>query len=193
MATIELRRSVGASPSQIDWAAIGGVTADIALPVLSILVPTLIAVFLFRAERRDARAADARSRRMDASADVIRALAPMASIQPDDPMQERLWELRARIAVYRTWIERDDLSGDWLALRHREGMMLWAGLMGILDSGGGPKAMPTAAVADILSPAHRWAAQTLEMLSAWIRGDLEVDQLRGDGARIIEQYGPPLS
>ncbi len=130
---------------------------------------------------------------MDASADVIRALAPMASIQPDAPMQERLWELRARIAVYRTWIEKGDLSGDWLALRHREGMIEWANAMTIVDAGGGPASLPPSALADILLPAHGWAAQTLEMLSAWIRGDLDVAELQKDGARILETFGPPPS
>ena len=179
------------SGSELDWAAVVAFVADIALPVLAILVPTIIAIRLFRAERRDVRAADARARRMDAAAGVIMALAPMASIQPNERMQEKLWDLRARIAVYRTWIEDGDLSGDWLALRHREGMHRWAQVMEELSAYGGIYKMIDDELLAILEPSHRWAAETLEMLSAWMHGDIPVTRLRTDGARIIETYGAP--
>jgi hypothetical protein len=184
-------RTAATAPPPVDWLAIAAAVGDLALPVLSILVPTIIAVLLFRAERKDAREADARGRRRDASADVIVALAPMISLQPDEPMQPRLWELRARIAVYRSWIERDDLSGDWLALRHREGMVRFSHVMTMIDAAGGPSKLSVDAILDIMSPAHQWAATTLDMLSLWIRGDLPESELRNDGARILEEFGPP--
>lgn len=172
----------------IDWVALA---VDILIPVSAILVPTIIAIALFRAERRTARLEATRARRLDAGGQVIVAIAPMASIQPTDPMTERLWDVRARMSVYRAWIESDDVSGDWLALRHREGMHLWAEIMEDIDAAGGVNRFGRLDLENMLIPAHQWAGTTIEMFSAWLAGHVHVSVLIDDGARIMTKFGLP--
>ncbi|MFE6995051.1 hypothetical protein ACFVAE_03775 [Microbacterium sp. NPDC057659] len=172
-------------------AVTGAILSDFVIPLLGILVPTLIAIGLFRAERKNAREDAVAVRRLDAGAQVIVALAPMASIQADQPMQERLWELRARIAVYRSCIDADDLSGDWLALRHLEGMKLWGKSLDDIDAAGGVHRVLDEEIAQMLRPAHEWSATTVEMFSAWLSHNLPTSSLQSDGARIMETYGEP--
>jgi hypothetical protein len=172
----------------IDWVALA---VDVILPVIAILVPTIIAIALFRAERRTARLEAKRARRLDAGAEVIVALAPMASIQPTTLMTERLWDVRARISVYRAWSDTDDSSGDWLALRHREGMHLWAQIMEDIDAAGGINRVAPHELENMLMPAHQWAAMTIEMFSGWLAGYADMSVLLDDGARIIQEFGLP--
>lgn len=174
--------------STVDWLAL---SVDFLIPLIAILVPTVIAIGLFRAERRNARIETRSARRLDAGAEVIVALAPMVSIQPTERMHERLWDVRARIAVYRSWTGHDDLSGDWLALRHSEGMRRWAKVMENIDAAGGVNRLAPHEIEELLLPAHQWAATTTEMFSAWLAGQLPVSLLQNDGARIIAEFGPP--
>lgn len=94
--------------AMIDW---GGLIRDVAIPVAAILVSTVIAIRLARNERENARASQLEQRRLEAGSDVIVALVPLASLRAtEQPMQERLWELRAPIAVYRAWRSHRSLS-----------------------------------------------------------------------------------
>jgi hypothetical protein len=182
--------------ASVDW---GQVAVTIAIPVAAIIVPTLIAIRLARAERRDAfetsqrersevLATSQRERRLEAGASVIVALAPLASLfDLDAPMQGHLWDLRARIAVYRAWIEPGDLSGDWLALRHREGMRLWSEAFALVVQKGGPAGIGYDSLLGLLQPAHEWAASMTELFSGWLSGNVTTEALRADGARIMER------
>lgn len=186
--------------ASLNWLAI---SATVALPSLAILVPTIISIRLFKAARAAAlddqkvARADVRedqkvARRLDAGGNVILALAPLASlINVNRDMQPMLWDLRARIAVYRAWITPGDLSGDWLSLRHREGMRLWFQAMDEINSRGGPNRLADEEVLGFLTPAHTWAATTTEMFSGWLSGHIDTSVLSNDGARIIETYGAP--
>jgi len=175
----------------IDW---GQVVVTIAIPVAAIIVPTLIAIRLARAERRDALETRKRERCLEAGASVIVALAPLASLfDLASPMQGHLWDLRARIAVYRAWIEPGDLSGDWLALRHREGMRLWSEAFALVVQKGGPAGIDYDSLLGVLQPAHEWAASMTELFSGWLSGNVTTEALRVDGARIMERYPQPES
>lgn len=172
--------------ASVDW---GQVVVTIAIPVAAIIVPTLIAIRLARAERRDALETRKRERSLEAGASVIVALAPLASLfDLASPMQGHLWDLRARIAVYRAWIEPGNLSGDWLALRHREGMRLWSEAFMSIAQKGGPTAVDYDTLLSVLQPAHEWAASMTELFSGWLSGNVTTETLRADGARIVEKY-----
>lgn len=85
--------------ASVDWLTVAG---SIAIPVAAILISARIAIGLSRAEREMLREDNQRERRLDAGANVVLALAPLASLQAtEQSMQDHLWELRARIAVYR--------------------------------------------------------------------------------------------
>lgn len=177
-----------------EWAAAVNwweVLKDAAIPVAAILIPTWLAVRMSKGERESARLDGERERRLDAGAGIIVALAPLASMSAvHQSLQEPLWDLRARIAVYRAWISVDDISGDWLALRHREGMILWAHALDIIDAAGGPNAITDDQLLEFLSPAHQWAATTTEMFSGWLSGHVKTEALQNDGARILEALTP---
>lgn len=62
----------------------------------------------------------------------------MISLPPDARgMRDVLAEVRGRIAVYRAWIEQGDLSGDWLALPHSQGLRLFIDAMESIEAVGG--------------------------------------------------------
>lgn len=161
------------------------VVKEFALPAAAILIPTIIAITLARRERVSASENAARQRKLDAGAQILLALAPLASMQADERnMQQHLWDLRARVAVYRAWISPDDISGDWLAYRHKEGMLLWVTAMYVIDALGGPSKISDQQLVEFLGPPHRWAAMTSEMLAGWLRGDVVERDLAMDGERI---------
>lgn len=83
-------------------------------------------------------------------------------------------------------IVKDDLSGDWHALRHREGMLLWVHVMSFIDAAGGPTAVAPHQIDELLSPAHEWAASTTEMFSCWLNGNVKTEVLGNDGARMLQ-------
>lgn len=166
---------------EIDW---GGVI----IPVFAILVPTIIAIRLAarersvaREDRIEARAEAAKERRLRASEGVIVGLAHLISVDPKNaPMQERLGELRGRIAVYRAWIEPDDLSGDWLALKHTQGMRLWVIAMESENDASRGRT-------DKLGPPRQWAQSTIETFSGWLSGQIDVEVLRAEGAEMLAE------
>lgn len=145
-----------------------------------------------RQEERRAAANDRRlERRLEAGAGVIVAVAPLASMRLDQPVQQHLWKFRAQLAVYRAWISTDDRSGDWLALRHREGMTLWAEAARTIETIGGPTAISVDGMLELLKPAHEWAALTTEMFTAYLSGHATDDDLLRDGKRILDAYPRP--
>ena len=160
---------------------------DILIPVASILVPTLIAIWLARSERRGAEESLYLERRRQAAEPVILALAQFVSLDPvGEPIQPQLRDLRGRIAVYRSCLRTDDLlSGDWLALRHTSGISKWAEAFDLLqESGGNPDADLTNAA---LSPGREWAHDTIDVFSSWLSGNASDDELRRDGAQLLQQ------
>jgi len=169
----------------VDW---GALAIDVLIPVAAILIPTVIAIRLARSERKNAIKDRREERRLEAGAGVIVAVAPLASMHADHPMQTYLWELRARIAVYRASIPVGDPSGDWLAFRHREGMHLWRDAFGTIDAIGGSAAITDDGMLELLQPAHKWAGTTTEMFTAYLSGHLDADALLRDGARILQEY-----
>lgn len=186
------------------------VIRDFLIPVLAILVPTLIAVWLARSERRAAEhdrreeaalreAEDRRrfereneERRLRASADVLTSLAHMVSISgTSEPMQDRLRMLRASIAVYRAAVGKDDtLSPDWLSLNHILLMKLWAGAMEAIDEMGGVNRISVEQAEELMHPPREHANNTLQRFSAWLSGAFSDDDLRNQGAEVLEQIGP---
>lgn len=158
---------------------------DVLIPVASILVPTGIAIWLARSERKSADASRYLERRRQAAEPVVLALAHFVSIDPSrEPMQAQLRELRGRIAVYRASLRKgDSLSGDWLALRHTDGMAKWAKAADLLqESGGNPDAELANAA---LEPGRAWANDTIEVFSSWLAGHTADDDLRRDGASLL--------
>ncbi len=120
--------SMMVSMTLLEWVTSNGLgfLGDVIIPVAAILVPTMIAVRIARRERLDAAEADRQSRRLEAGAGVIVSLSSFVSVSPlRTDMQSQLAALRGQIAVYRAWAAPGDSSGDWLAIKHSEGMHLW--------------------------------------------------------------------
>ncbi|MGJ0390267.1 hypothetical protein [Microbacterium sp. CGR1] len=183
---------------------------NILIPVAAILIPTGIAIRSARSERKSAtedreqerqlaaqdreqerqHALEARRTelRLQAGAGVITALAPLTSIRPDQPIQEHLWRLRAAIAVYRAWIDVGNRSGDWLALRHHEGMALWRIALDKVDAYGGPQAVLIDGKSAILDGAYQWANDTTETFTGFLSAHVPIKHLLDDGARILREY-----
>lgn len=160
---------------------------DVLIPVASILVPTVIAIWLARSERQGAEESRYLERRRQAAEPVILALAHFVSIDPvNDPMGPQLRDLRGRIAVYRASLDKDDvLSGDWLALRHKSGMRVWSDAFDLIqESGGNPDAELTQ---QAVEPGHTWANETIELFSSWLAGSATDEDLKLDGARLLQQ------
>ncbi|QNE44322.1 hypothetical protein F1C15_11325 [Frigoribacterium sp. NBH87] len=163
------------------------VLADIGIPVASILVPTAIAIWLARAERKRGDESRYLERRRQAAEPVVLALAHFVSLDPlSEPMQPELRDLRGRIAVYRSSLRKSDLlSGDWLALRHVDGMRKWATAVDLIqESGGNPDAE---LIFNAVEPGHVWANETIELFSSWLAGVITDLDLQRDGARMLEQ------
>ncbi|MEV8023647.1 hypothetical protein [Microbacterium sp. NPDC080220] len=183
------------------WAADDGLRllGDIIIPVAAILIPTIIAVRVARREReraesaaveeRAARAADEqRARALAAGGNVISVLASFVSMNPRTiDMHGHLAALRGSIAVYRAWIPIDDISGDWLALKHTQGMKLWGAAMTAPDVTivNDQPLFPVA-----LSAAQQWAQDTIETFSGWLRGDTSEAQLSEEGADLLHLARP---
>lgn len=165
------------------------VLADILIPVASILVPTAIAIWLARAERKRGDESRYFERRRQAAEPVVLALAHFVSLDPlAESMQSELRDLRGRIAVYRSSLRASDLlSGDWLALRHADGMRKWATAVDLVqESGGNPDAE---LVSQAIEPGHVWANETIELFSSWLAGVATDMDLQQDGARMLERQG----
>ncbi|MGV2983798.1 hypothetical protein ACNPNP_08820 [Microbacterium sp. AGC85] len=155
---------------------------DILIPVTSILVPTLISVSLYRAERRAAAADRARERRLEAGAEIAKALAPLATFDAtSENLKPIMTEARGRITIYRAWTTPGDIVGEWLPLRFRELMKIWGTTLGSFD----PRGMPVGAVMDAQLPAHASAADMVEKFTGWLAGHVTTEQVREDGARIL--------
>lgn len=183
------------------WAADDGlrVLGDIIIPVAAILIPTTIAVRVARSEReraelaavedRVARAADEqRARALTAGGNVISVLASFVSMNPRTmDMHGHLAALRGSIAVYRAWISMGDISGDWLALKHTEGLKLWVAALEAPDVfiDGPSPAFPVA-----LAAAQQWAQDTIETFSGWLRGDTPETQLQSEGGSLLHLARP---
>lgn len=175
--------------NSVDWLAL---LERAGLPIVAILASTGVAIWLARRERRDALADRRKERRLEAGAGVLVALAPLTSFSDlDEPMQAHLWEIRARIAVYRAWIDADDRSGDWLALRHREGMLLWNRTLAAVSREGGMSRITVDALLAALAPAQAQMHLTTEMFTQWLSGHMEIDELLRDGARILKAHPAP--
>lgn len=164
---------------------------DVVIPVAAILIPTVIAIRLARSERHNATHDRKIERRLQAGAEVITALAPLASIRADQPIQEHLWKLRSAIAVYRAWLDRSDPSGDWLALRHREGMTLWSQAMSRINRLARPDAVTPEGMVELLEEQWAWAAHTTEMFTGYLSGHVPEKDLLADGARILKAHPKP--
>ena len=183
------------------WAADDGLRllGDIIIPVAAILIPTIIAVRVARDERHRAEAAavedratraadEQRARALAAGGNVITVLAGFVSMNPRTmDMQGHLAALRGSIAVYRAWIPTGDISGDWLALKHTQGMRLWAAAIDAPDASNadGPPIFPVA-----LRTAHLWAQDTIETFSGWLRGDTPEAKLRAEAAELLHLARP---
>lgn len=159
---------------------------DLLIPVAAILVPTVIAVRLAQRERLVSEEGERRSRRLQAGAEVLSSLAPFISADPlRHDMHVQLARLRGSIAVYRAWTEKGDFSGDWLSLKHTEGMKKWqAALTQMFEPGRGPLSEDEAFAA--LDPARRWAADTMESFTGWLSGHIDDAVLKREGAALIE-------
>lgn len=161
------------------------VAIDVLIPVAAILIPTLISIGLYRAERREAANDRARERRLEAGAEIARALAPLGTIDgTSEDMRPLLADLRGRITIYRAWTTTDDIVGDWLALRYKEGMRTWTSTLAAFD----PNGMSYEQVLQAQRPAHDWSASTAEMFTGWLAGHVTTEQIRTDGARILKKY-----
>lgn len=162
--------------------------SDIAIPVAAILVPTVIAIWLARSERKSAERSRYLERRTSAAEPVILALAHFISLDPaHEPVQAHLRDLRGRIAVYRTTLALEDaLSGDWLALQHEQGMLLWWSGMQAMDSSGDRS---EAFMLGAFSAGRSWANTTMQTLSGWLAGHVSDDVLQRQGAALMDSKG----
>jgi len=159
--------------------------SDFAIPVAAILVPTAIAVWLARSERKSAERSRYLERRTTAAEPVILTLAQFISLDPvHEPVQAHLRELRGRIAVYRTTLTQEDaLSGDWLALQHERGMLLWLTGMQTMDQSGDRS---EAFVMGAFSAGRAWANTTMQTLSGWLAGHVGDNVLQRQGAALMK-------
>jgi hypothetical protein len=160
--------------------------SDIAIPVAAILVPTAIAIWLARSERKSAERSRYLERRTTAAEPVILSLAQFISLDPvHEPIQAHLRDLRGRIAVYRTTLDTEDaLSGDWLALQHERGMFLWWSAMQAMDSSGDHS---EAFISGAFSAGRSWANTTMQTLSGWLAGHIDDDVLKRQGAALTKE------
>lgn len=155
---------------------------DIFIPVAAILVPTLISIGLYRAERRAAAADRARERRLEAGAEIAKALAPLATFDGvNENLKPIMSDARGRITIYRAWTTPDDIVGDWLALRFRELMKRWSAILGSFE----PHGMDIGAIMDAQRPAHADAARMIEMFTGWLAGHVATEDIRADFMRIV--------
>jgi hypothetical protein len=172
----------------VDWWSI---VRDAAIPVAAILVPTFIAVRLARNERLAADRGRYLEARRLAAQSVIIALARMVSVDPTaEPLQEKIRDLRGHIAVYRTVLsERDLLSGDWLGLKHQQGMSLWSTAMDELEQRNGSLTFGIEEKLEILRPAQAWAHATMETFSGWLGNHVPDETLQREGALLLSRNG----
>lgn len=171
----------------LDWLAQDGIrlAGDIIIPVAAILIPTVIAARVARRQRSDAADDDRKSRRLEAGAHVLRSLARFISVNPQvTDMQGMLAELRGQIAVYRAWITTDDISGDWLALKHGEGMRAWATALQSLGNG------PPPSSDSLWDPPRTWAQSTIETFSGWLSGHVSDEVLAEQASQLYSQMNP---
>lgn len=165
------------TPDQIRALAI-----DVLIPLAAILVPTLISIGLYRAERKSAAEDRAAERRLEAGAEIARAIAPLASFDAvSGDMRQIIAELRGRITIYRAWTSPDDIVGDWLALRFKQLMKVWGDTLGSFE----PDGMALGDIMEAQRPAHNYSAETAEMLTGWLAGHVSTETIRVDGARIL--------
>ncbi|WIE71419.1 hypothetical protein [Curtobacterium sp. MCJR17_020] len=162
--------------------------SDIVIPVAAILVPTAIAIWLARSERKSAERSRYLERRTAAAEPIILSLAQFISLDPvHEPIQAHLRELRGRIAVYRTTLDTEDaLSGDWLALQHERGMLLWWSAMQTMD---GSTDRSEAFILGAFSEGRTWANATMQTLSGWLAGHISDDVLKRQGAALMKHEG----
>lgn len=165
------------TPDQIRDLAI-----DVLIPITAILVPTLISLGLYRAERKSAAADRATERRLEAGAEIARAIAPLGSFNGvSGDMQPIISDLRGRITIYRAWTDPDDIVADWLALRFKQLMQVWGDTLGSFD----PSGMELGDIMEAQRPAHNYSAETAELFTGWLAGHVSIDTIRTDGARIL--------
>ncbi|MDQ1174140.1 hypothetical protein QE430_002447 [Microbacterium testaceum] len=183
----------------LDWLADDGLRllGDIIIPVGAILIPTGIALRLARRdrqdaaalaqqERADAAASEVRARRLDAGGEVVRALAVLVSADPlRSDMQSSLANIRGRIAVYKAWTSGDDFTGDWLGLKHNEGVRLWQSALLEADRRGPVVQRDADVFFEVFGPAQRWAHETIERFAGWLSGHVDDNVLREEGARLL--------
>ncbi|PMC04145.1 hypothetical protein CJ226_09065 [Microbacterium sp. UMB0228] len=159
-----------------------GLAIDVLIPIAAILVPTLISIGLYRAERKSAAADRAAERRLEAGAEIARAIAPLATFDGTSAdMRQIISDLRGRITIYRAWTAPDDIVGDWLALRFKQLMKVWGDTLGSFD----PAGMSIGQVMDAQSAAHDYSAETAELLTGWLAGHISTETIRQDGANIL--------
>lgn len=157
----------------------------ILIPVAAILVPTFISIGLFRAERRSAAADRARERRLEAGAEIAKALAPLATFNGiSEDIKPILSEARGRITIYRAWTTPDDIVSDWLPLRFRELMAVWRDTIGPIN----PEGLGLGEIMEAQRPAHKASGDMIEMFTGWLAGHVTIEQIREDGARILREY-----
>jgi hypothetical protein len=167
------------TPDQIKELAI-----DVLIPLAAILVPTLISIALYRAERKSAAADRAAERRLESGSEIARAIAPLASFDGvTGDLRPIVAELRGRITIYRAWTTPGDIVGDWLALRFRKLMSVWGSTLGSFE----PEGMTLTAIMDAQRPAHDYSAETAEMLTGWLSGNVPTETLRADGAKLLAE------
>lgn len=171
------------------WLADDGLRliGDVLIPVAAILVPTTIAVRLARRERIASEEGERRGRRLQAGAEVISSLAPFISADPlHHDMHAQLARLRGSIAVYRAWTEKGDFSGDWLSLKHTEGMKEWQSALQEITA---PRRRPLTEdeAFAVLDPARRWASDMIESFTGWLSGHTDDEVLKREGAALIEK------
>ncbi|KDP89755.1 hypothetical protein W824_15190 [Clavibacter cf. michiganensis LMG 26808] len=163
-----------------------GLVKDAIIPLAAILIPTLFALWLARIERRAAARSHYLERRHSAAEGVILALAQMVSMNPSmEEVAPLLRDLRGRIAVYRASLSSGDvLSGDWLAIKHSEGLAIWAEAQALLQPVAGTPPLSPDDLLRVLFPGQRWAQNTLETLSGWLSGHVSDEHLRLEGSAL---------
>jgi hypothetical protein len=157
--------------SMVSDASLLDVIADTVLPSVTLVASVLIAVLLFRAERKDAKAAREQERQDRVLEGIIESFAFFVSVNPlTEDWSSEFRKLRAQVMILQTLASpKATLLGDWLALECEHGTREFAAALAKLDR---IDTLSVDVFIEIMEPAHSWAHGVMNAIGSWMRGGI---------------------
>ena len=158
---------------QTPSAAVGmwDLVSDAVIPASAIVISTLLAVLLFRAERSSSRRAVQQDRQDRLLEEMIATLAFFVSVNPlAESWSAEFRRLRAQVTILQTLPSPSArLLGEWMVLEAARGKADMVKAMVELQFA--DEATDHLA-AQLIKPAHDWAAYCINSIASWMRGDI---------------------